>query len=83
MGGGNVNDIFIPQISNFALSESFELRVFDRWGNMLFESFSQKRGWDGYYKGRLAKQDVYVYKVRVKLENGDFITSVGDVTLIR
>jgi gliding motility-associated-like protein len=80
MGGDNANNIFIPVFRDVV---EFHMQVFDRWGNLIFESFSENRGWDGYYKGQLAQSDVYVYKVVVRLKNNEVVTSVGDVTLVR
>ena len=57
--------------------------VFDRWGNLLFESTDPERGWNGTYKGALCPQDVYVYRITVKYNDGNEFTKTGDVTLIR
>jgi gliding motility-associated-like protein len=80
--GGSVqgNDVFIPLMRGVT---EFKMQVFDRWGEMLFETMSADLGWDGYYKGKLCQQDVYVYKITVKYANGDLVTKVGDIHLIR
>jgi hypothetical protein len=41
---------------------------------MVFESFSQDVGWDGTYKGKVAKQDVYMWKVIGKFTSGKSFT---------
>jgi gliding motility-associated-like protein len=61
----------------------FHMMVFNRWGELLFESNSADTGWDGYYEGKLCQQDVYVYKIVAKYESGDTVTRVGDIHLIR
>ncbi len=33
----------------------FHMRVFNRWGELLFETTDTNQGWDGYYKGKLSK----------------------------
>lgn len=74
------NDIFFPQYKGV---EEFEMQIFNRWGELLFESRDVRQGWDGYYRGRLCQQDVYVWRVKVKFADGGELTDIGDVTLIR
>lgn len=74
------NDIFFPQYKGV---KDFEMQVFNRWGELLFESKDIRQGWDGYYRGRLCQQDVYVWKARVTFLDGGAVTQMGDVTLIR
>jgi hypothetical protein len=40
------------------------------------------KGWDGYYRGQLVKQDVYVWKVEARFVNGQKYDNAGDVTVI-
>ncbi|MEO1049472.1 MAG: PKD domain-containing protein [Bacteroidota bacterium] len=77
---GGVNDVFLPRMRGVV---NFEMQIFNRWGEMLFRTESTTRGWDGYYKGQLCPQDVYVYKISVEFENGRRDVRVGDVNLIR
>ncbi|HMC96328.1 MAG TPA: T9SS type B sorting domain-containing protein, partial [Flavobacteriales bacterium] len=58
--GDGTNDIFIPAGKNIA---KMHLRVFDRWGEMLFESDDPAVGWDGTYNGELVKNDMYVWRL--------------------
>ncbi|HPH46560.1 MAG TPA: PKD domain-containing protein, partial [Chryseolinea sp.] len=78
--GSGQNDIFIPLMRGVT---EFEMLVYDRWGELLFETHNAELGWDGYYKGRLCPQDVYVYKIVAKYENGQKVTRAGDIHLIR
>ena len=49
------------------LSESFEMMIYDRWGELVFKTNEVNKGWDGSIKGgKMAKQDTYVYKIKVK-----------------
>ncbi len=80
-GTGAVNDVFLPIVKG---SLEFNLQVFDRWGNLTFESNNSSIGWDGYdQNGRLMPSGVYVYKLTVRLSNDQRTTQIGDVTLIR
>jgi gliding motility-associated-like protein len=56
--GDRVNDVFRAQGTDIT---SFHLSIFDRWGELLFETKNLNEGWDGYYKGNLVQQDVYVW----------------------
>ncbi|HRJ30019.1 MAG TPA: PKD domain-containing protein [Cyclobacteriaceae bacterium] len=78
--GDGRNDYFLPLMRGVT---EFQMLVFNRWGELLFETKNAEVGWDGYYKGRLCPQDVYVYKITAKYENGNVITRVGDIHLIR
>jgi gliding motility-associated-like protein len=76
----NLNDVFHPIFSGI---EKYQLWIFNRWGELIFESNDILIGWDGYYKGELSKQDVYVWKVEATTSQGTVINNAGDVTLIR
>ena len=41
--------------------ESF--KIYNRWGTLLFETSDTKKGWNGKYKGKLCKEDVYIYDI--------------------
>lgn len=83
--GGDVsagnNDVFFPLLDGGV--NQYNLKIYNRWGELLFESNRREVGWDGYYKGRLCKSDVYVYKLSVEFSDGKTMEKLGDVTLIR
>ncbi len=80
-GAGAVNDVFLPIVKG---ALEFNLQIFDRWGNLIFESNNSSIGWDGYdQNGRLMPNGVYVYKLTVRLSDEQRTTQIGDVTLIR
>ena len=74
------NEVFLPIVQKVA---KFQMLIFNRWGQLVFESSSPDVGWDGYYKGRLCAQDVYIYRITAEYDNGRTITRTGDVNLIR
>lgn len=79
--GLTLNDVFLPSTKGV---REFHMQIFDRWGNMVFETKEQNRGWDGYDRnGNLLPSGVYVYKLVLRMANEQRITQVGDVTLIR
>lgn len=63
--------------------QEYELNIFNRWGELIFVSKDINVGWDGYYRDKLCKQDVYVWKVQGKYINGEAFTLAGDLTLLR
>lgn len=80
-GNGTFNDVFLPIVKG---AEEFNMQIFDRWGNLIFESNSANIGWNGYDKNdRLLPAGVYVYKLTIRLSDGQRSTQIGDVTMIR
>jgi gliding motility-associated-like protein len=84
--GDGVNDYFYPRGSNLYNIQS--LRVFNRWGQMVFErrdfpANAATMGWDGTFNGRPAPVDAYVYIAEVVCDNAQIVALHGDVTLIR
>jgi len=75
----NVNDLFYPKHLQIA---EYKLEIYSRWGEKLFETNNVNEGWDGYYNGKLCKQDVYVWKASGKFNNGRPFILSGDVTLL-
>lgn len=73
------NDIFHPHHTGIV---EYELVIFNKWGELIFRTTDPYIGWDGFYQGRLARQDVYAWKAIAKFSNGHRITKSGDVTLI-
>jgi PKD repeat protein len=75
---------FFPVIKKGGIVD-YNLQVFNRWGELVFESKDVNLGWNGKFmnNGRLMEQDVYVWKVYVKYDNGEYYHDAGDVTLLR
>jgi gliding motility-associated-like protein len=82
--GDGLNDIFLPK-SEGLMDEGYELQIFDRWGNLIFESHALNEGWDGKVKdhSKISQMDTYVWKLHVmdvKFEEHDLI---GHVNLVK
>lgn len=73
------NDIFFP--IHYGIAE-YELQIFNRWGELIFETADIHIGWDGYYKSQMCKEDVYAWKVHARFVDGQEIIRAGDVTLL-
>ncbi len=74
------NSVFFPGVINQVLD--YHLYIYNRWGELIFSSDEVNYGWDGYIKGTLAKQGVYIWKVKGKYTNGKNFVEAGDVTLL-
>lgn len=63
--------------------ENFKLRIFDRWGNLLFVTDDINEKWDGTYKGKQLTSDVYIYSVYASFLNKSSRREKGSLTLLR
>jgi gliding motility-associated-like protein len=63
--------------------EKLLFRIYNRWGELVFESTDKSVGWDGFYKGKLQEMDVYVYVVDAILFSGKNISLKGNVSLLK
>lgn len=82
--GDGFNEIFLPKGIGFE-PNSFTLSIFDRWGNFIFFSDDPTKGWDGRanHGEDPAQQDVYVWKVKLKDNNGRIRKYAGRVTIVK
>lgn len=74
------NNVFYP-FARFV--KDFKMRIYDRWGELVFESNDILRGWDGYYRGQMGQQDVYAYQVWIRFVDDREFEQLGDLTLFR
>lgn len=82
--GDNINDRFSPVLGSCDL-EVLELRIYARWGELVFQGFNNTETWDGLtLNGTDAAGDVYAYTLEYRLPNEQQIRQLkGEVTLIR
>ena len=79
--GDGLNDEFIAigQPDNLT---SFSMKIFNRWGQMIFETKDITRGWDGTYQGSPSPAGTYVYRIEYTINAYDFDVS-GTVVLVK
>ena len=65
---------------NFITELNF--KVFDRWGELVFETQDQSIGWNGYYKGKKVDPAVFVYYLRTVCEGGEVYFEEGNITVL-
>jgi gliding motility-associated-like protein len=64
------------------------MRIYDRWGNLMFDKIDLKPGdeqdgWDGTYKGEPLLPGVYVYIAELQYEDGLKEAIKGDITIVK
>lgn len=67
--GGNITDMY--------------LTIYNRWGEMVFESRDIAVGWDGFYEGKLVDPAVFAYYLEVVCADGQAYFEKGNVTVLR
>jgi len=70
------------KVQGFGIA-SMILRIYNRWGQIVFETNNPALGWDGTYKGNPQPMDVYAYALEATFFDGTKTTRKGDITLIR
>ncbi len=78
--GDGVNDVV--KIEGKGILE-LSFRIYNRWGEKVFETNDKNIGWDGVYKGVLQEMEVYTYAAEATLINGKTIPLKGNITLLR
>jgi gliding motility-associated-like protein len=58
-------------------------RIYDRWGELVFESFDRIQGWDGTFRGKQMDPDVYDYYLKVICIDDVESIIKGNITLLR
>jgi len=81
--GDGVNDVF-RVVAEGSRIEELELRIYDRWGGMVFESSGIENGWDGKKAGKDCPGGVYVYKIVFEVDGVPGMQErTGTVMLVR
>ena len=58
-------------------------RIYNRWGQLVYQTNSRKDAWDGTFKGKPQPMDVYTYTLDVEFTDGKKLRKTGDITLLR
>ncbi|NNM16816.1 MAG: gliding motility-associated C-terminal domain-containing protein, partial [Bacteroidia bacterium] len=75
------NDIIMPKSNCGYLEYTFQ--IFNRWGDLVFETTSPRNGWTGIEGKEDAPQGVYVYLLTYQFPEGKRMMKKGSITLIR
>lgn len=77
--GDGINDVFCVYGNCIA---AMQLRVFDRWGSLVFESEDVKTCWNGLYHGIAVNAGVFIYDFSCTMKNGQSLKKHGNVTVV-
>lgn len=76
-----LNDILFVEGYGVA---TMEFKIYNRWGELVFESNSLANGWDGTYKGKKQEKEVYVYTLQATFVDGSETELLrGNISLLR
>ena len=78
--GNNLNDTFF--LKGYLIKE-YKLQIYNRWGEMVFESNDIHKGWDGTFRGEMCEEGIYMYVCVARPQNSFPILKKGTITLIR
>ena len=62
---------------------AIDLKIYDRWGEVVFESTDLQYGWDGTYKGELMNPASFIYSINISFIDGTFVNEKGNLSLVR
>lgn len=78
------NQQFVPVFTSGFDPNDYNLQIFNRWGEIVFESNDYQVGWDGTYHGRIVPEGIYTWKIRFGMMDTDEVKVLaGHVLLIR
>ena len=78
--GDGENDVLLVRGGPF---KTVNLKVYNSWGNLLFETNDQALGWDGTWKEKLLPAGDYVYTVYAEMEAGEVYQFSGSISILK
>ncbi len=86
--GDNVNDFFTVFAEPLNIKYVEELKVFDRWGNLVFDNNNfppniLENGWNGKFNGKSVPTGIYAYSATIRFLDDEIIRYTGDVLVVR
>jgi gliding motility-associated-like protein len=79
--GSFFNSTFIPA-ERFVSADGYDFKIFNRWGQSVFETTNPGQGWDGSFKNNYCPMDIYCWLLTYKNSDGATIKKTGMVTLV-
>ena len=82
--GNGTNELFMPVLTTDFDSDNYKFEIYNRWGELIFETNDSKTGWNGSFKGEACKTDTYIWKLTLKGLKTDIAKSIeGHVSLLK
>jgi gliding motility-associated-like protein len=79
--GDDYNNVFKPVLTS--LVKEYHLSIYNRWGEILFESYDQAVGWAGFYGDIPVQDGTYIWKLVVSTDGAEKYLKHGHVTVLR
>ena len=79
---GRFGENGIVSVKGFGIGK-MEWKIYNRWGQLIFQTTNRKQGWDGTFKGKVQPMDVYTYTLDVEFTDGKKLRKTGDITLLQ
>ena len=79
--GDGVNDVLLPIVPGMKKFQCF--KIYNRWGNLVFEGLKPDQGWNGTYRGALQPNESYIWTIVGEDVKGKPMIATGMVTLTR
>ncbi|HLP11642.1 MAG TPA: gliding motility-associated C-terminal domain-containing protein [Flavobacteriales bacterium] len=80
--GDSMNDAFRPQFG--CEPAEYKMQIFNRWGELIFQTHDLNTGWDATYKNTHVKTDTYIYRILYNYKRGDEMKELrGQVSVLR
>ena len=80
--GDGINDTFQPILTDIDF-DTYELNIFNRWGDIIFKTEEYSDSWDGTFNGEPIIGGVYTYKINYKTRRGNDQKEIGQIILIK
>ncbi len=77
--GNDKNDVFYAYGINI---KELDMQVYNRWGELIFESTDKTKGWDGMLNGDYVPLGVYVYIIRCTFNDGKGVRRIGNLNVV-
>ena len=82
--GDEFNQVFQPVFTTGFDPSDFNMTIFNRWGEIVFETEDHAFGWDGSYNGLLVPEGVYTWKIEFKiLTNDERKSIIGHLNVLK
>ena len=79
--GDGINDFLFPK--GWGLKGLIRFKIFNRYGELVFESTDFNQGWDGTYRGKPQDMDTYIYVVEALTYGDRILSKKGNISLLR
>ncbi|PCJ01360.1 MAG: hypothetical protein COB15_00110 [Flavobacteriales bacterium] len=80
--GDGLNDYFFPVLRGLD-AEGYTFSIYDRWGELLFQSRNVTSKWDGTFKGQPSPTEVYTWRIKLKTIDFKIHERTGQLNLLR